>query len=80
LTTKQRVDGTLSRLLLHGKALFDTYRAAGGRSTDLIRTRRNTALSHQKGTLIGVLAGYLVCSARRPLPRTDGARGCGPPS
>ena len=60
ITGRQRIDGTLSRLLLEGKALFDRYRAADSTSTDLIRGRRNLALSRQNTALVGVLTCYLV--------------------
>jgi diguanylate cyclase (GGDEF)-like protein len=63
LGARQRVDGTLTRFLLRGKELFDTYRAAETTSTTLIRDRRSAALSRQNSALVGVLVCYLVLLA-----------------
>ena len=59
-TSKERVDGTLQRFLLEGKALFDVYRAHDGVSTKRIRDHRSQALEWQDATLVTVLASYLL--------------------
>jgi diguanylate cyclase (GGDEF)-like protein len=56
----QRADGTLTRFLLEGKALFDTYRAKDLISTTAIRDRRTEALDRQNSALIAVFASYLL--------------------
>ncbi|MGN6128999.1 MAG: diguanylate cyclase, partial [Nocardioidaceae bacterium] len=55
VTAAQRQDGTLTAFLLEGKRLFDHYRAAEKRSTDLLRSRRNAAMRHERDTLLLVL-------------------------
>ncbi len=60
LTPAQRVDGTLTRFLLEGKALFDTYRSRETSSTSAIRARRSDALARQNAALIGIFLSYLV--------------------
>jgi diguanylate cyclase (GGDEF)-like protein len=59
-TNRQRTDGTLTRFLLQGKTLFDTYRQADTSSTGLIRARRSQALATQTTTLVLVFLSYLV--------------------
>jgi CHASE3 domain sensor protein len=59
-TYAQRADGTLTRFLLEGKALFDTYRARDLISTTAIRDRRTEALDRQKSALIAAFASYLL--------------------
>lgn len=63
LTPQQRVDGTLTRFLLEGKALFDDYRAKDSLSTTAIRERRSQALVEQNDALIVVFVSYLVLLA-----------------
>jgi diguanylate cyclase (GGDEF)-like protein len=60
LTRRARVDGTLSRLLSEGKVLFDEFRVADRRSTDLIRSRRQRALRQQTTALVVVLVIYVL--------------------
>jgi diguanylate cyclase (GGDEF)-like protein len=59
-TDAQRADGTLTRFLLEGKALFDTYRVKDLVSTTAIRDRRTEALETQNAALIAVFASYLL--------------------
>ncbi len=60
LTPQQRVDGTLTRYLLEGKALFDDYRAEDALSTSLIRQRRSQAITRQNEALVAVFVSYLL--------------------
>ena len=59
-TDAQRADGTLTRFLLEGKALFDAYRVKDLVSTTAIRDRRTEALETQNTALIAVFASYLL--------------------
>ncbi len=63
LTDQQRTDGTLTRFLLDGKALFDTYRVSETRSTDQIRQQRTAALARQATALVISLVSYLLLLA-----------------
>jgi diguanylate cyclase (GGDEF)-like protein len=79
VTGRQRSNGELDALLLQGKRLFDSYRAADRSSTGLLRAKRRTALSHQsaaiEATLIAyvlvlAVAGYVARQRRRRLEST----------
>ena len=59
-TAAQRTDGTLTRFLLEGKGLFDTYRVKDLVSTTAIRARRTEAIETQNAALIAVFASYLA--------------------
>ena len=59
-TDRQRTEGTLTRFLLDGKGLFDSYRVAETRSTTEIREQRVQALSRQSDALLAILVSYLL--------------------
>ena len=63
LTPRARVDGTLTALLSEGKVLFDEFRVATRRSTDLIRDAAPRALPRQQTTALVGRPGVSTCSA-----------------
>jgi diguanylate cyclase (GGDEF)-like protein len=74
-----RSTGDLTRFLLEGKSLFDEYRQADTRATDLIVGQRDRAISDQRTTLVVLPLAFLLATAiawtrarlrRRRLART----------
>jgi len=58
----ERSNGELSRFLLQGKDLFDSYRKADAAATGLVVAHRDRALDQQRVSLVLVLVAYVTAT------------------